>query len=76
MSQGIPTISTAVLHRSPIMMLKESASERRHIHWQKQVSGEEIKSCLRCPHCQMVTYNPGDIANNYCPACKIYHHDK
>lgn len=73
MSIGIPTISTATLNQAPMMTLKESASERRHAHWKFQLLDEQ-KICLRCPHCQMITYHPNDIAENYCSNCKIFHH--
>lgn len=28
-----------------------------------------------CPRCQMVSYNPNDIANRYCGNCHVFEND-
>lgn len=37
----------------------------------KLVNGE----CIQCPVCKMVSYNSGDIKNEYCLNCDKYHVD-
>ncbi len=36
---------------------------------------QEAPPSITCPVCNFVSYNPHDIANQYCGACHVFHGD-